>query len=117
MPEVAVLILIILIAGAEPVAYERLFRFFVLIPVAGTDGISTDPQIANLIRRDGISVVVDNFRIVIRERFAAGARSGLAGTVGNYHVQAFRGAQGIENLDTEALLETLEKRRGKSFSG
>src|SRR5216684_860118 len=79
VPEVTVLILIILIAGSEPLAHERLFRFFVLIPVAGADGISADPQIANLIRSDGVSVVVDNFRVITGEHFAARASSNLAG--------------------------------------
>src|SRR5712691_9884092 len=116
VPEVTVLILIILIAGSEPLAHERLFRFFVLIPVAGADGISADPQIANLIRSDGVSVVVDNFRVITGEHFAARASSNLAGAVGNDHVQAFRGAKRIENLDTEALLETLEERCGKRFT-
>ena len=71
MPEVTIRVLIILIAGSEPVPYEGFFRLLVLIPVARADGIPANPKIANLIRRDGNPVVVNNFSVKPRQGLAA----------------------------------------------
>src|SRR5206468_421979 len=39
------------------------------------------------------------------------------GTVGDEHMEAFGGADRVENLDTEALFETMEDAGGQGFAG
>ena len=44
-------VLRVLVAGADPVPFDRVLGLLVLVPVAGADRIAADPQVADLARR------------------------------------------------------------------
>src|ERR1700730_15963290 len=111
VPEVAVFVLVVFVARAEPAAYKSLLGFFVFVPVAGTSRVSFDQEIANFVGRDGVSIFVDDFGFIARDDFSAGAGLGFAGAIGDDHLQSFRGAERIENFDAEAFFETVKQRR------
>src|SRR5580704_3644257 len=83
VPVVALFILEVFVSRAEPVANKSLFSFFVLVPIAGASGITLNQQIANLVRSNGVAVLVDDSGFVARNDFSAGAGLGIAGPVGN----------------------------------
>ncbi len=116
VPEEAVLVLAIFVSGAEPLIDESGFCFFGLIPVSGAEGIAFYPEIADFVGGGGIAGFIGDFRFKTGEDFAAGAGLYFAGTIGDDHMQAFRGAEGVEDFDAEAFAEAFEERRWQSFA-
>src|SRR5882762_4467307 len=117
MPEETVLVLAIFVSSAEPLIDESGFCFFGLVPVSGAKGIAFYPEVADLVGGGGIAGFVGNFRFEARKDFAAGTGLYFAGTIGDDHMQALRGAEGVEDFDAEALTEAFEERRWQSFAG
>ena len=116
VPEKSIFILTILVAGAKPLVNNSVFCFFGLVPVTGAEGITLDPEVADFVCGGGSAGFVGDFCFEARKDFAAGAGLHFAGTIGNDHVQAFRGTESVEDFDAEALAEAFEKRRRKSFA-
>src|SRR5262249_12102833 len=108
VPEVAIFVLIILVAGAEPRAVEDGFAALVLIPVPGADGVAFHEQVADFIGPNHLAVFIDDFGFVSRNELAAGARPDFAGAIGDNHLKGFRRAERVENLDAKALLESCK---------
>src|SRR5205814_9612558 len=99
--EVAVGILPVLVAGLDPGSEERLLRLVVLVPVVGHDRIAFDPQVADLALRHGVSLVVDDDRLVARHRFSRGAGPRVTRAVRGTAVQDLRRPDAIDELDAE----------------
>src|ERR1700721_247873 len=55
VPKISLLILKVLVARTKPVTYKSFFGFFVLVPVAGTSGVSFDKEVTNLVFGKGFS--------------------------------------------------------------
>src|SRR5580704_14352954 len=108
IPEEAFFVLVVFVAGAKPIAYKSLLGFFVFVPVAGTSRVAFDEEIADFVGRDGVSIFVDDFGFVAGDYFPTGAGLGLAGAIGDDHLQSFRGAERIENFDAKALFEAVK---------
>ena len=64
MEEESLLVDGILVAGADPVAVDRVLRLFVLVPVAGAGGVAADQQVADVARGDRGAAFVDDPRLV-----------------------------------------------------
>jgi len=73
VPEKSIFVLKVFIAGAEPLADEGVFCSFVLIPIAGAEGIALDPKVADFIGRGRAAGFVGDFCFEAGENFAAGA--------------------------------------------
>src|SRR5207249_4723368 len=91
VPEVAVFILVVLVAGAEPGPDERGFGSLVLIPIARADGIAFDEEITVLMGTDCVALFLDDLGFGTGNGLAAGAGSRLAWASGNDHLQGFGG--------------------------
>src|SRR5260370_5796594 len=117
MPEKSIFILTIFVAGAEPLVDEGVPCFFGLVPVARAERLALDPEVANFIGSCGATGFVGDFRFEAGKDFAAGAGFYFAGTIGDDHVKAFRGTEGVENFDVEALAKAFEERRGGGVAG
>jgi len=117
VPEKSIFILTIFVAGAEPLADERVLCFLGLIPVAGAEGIALDPEVADFVRGGGAAGFVGDFRFEAGKDFAAGAGFYFARAIGGDHVEAFGGTESVEDFDVEALAKALEERRGERFAG
>src|SRR5260370_19698479 len=117
MPEKSIFILTIFVAGWEPLVDEGGPFFFGLVPVAGAERLALDPEVANFIGSCGATGFVGDFRFEAEKDFAAGAGFYFAGTIGDDHVKAFRGTEGVEDFDVGALAKAFEERRGEGFPG
>ena len=100
-PEEAVLVLLVLIAGPDPVAGDRVLRLFVLIPVERTRRVSLDDQIAELAPGNLAPVLVDEARFVAGDRDSARAGTHAPGLVRDEDVQDLCRADAVEDLDAE----------------
>ena len=108
VPEEAVLVLAIFVAGAKPFVYEGGFCFFGLVPVGGAEGVTFYPEVTDFVGGGGIAGVVGDFRFEAGKDFAAGPGFYFAGAIRDNHVQAFRGAKSVEDFDAKALTEAFE---------
>src|SRR5579862_4741502 len=81
IPVELVLVLIVLIARAEPVPGQGVLRFLVLIPVVGTRGIGLYDKIADFSTSNGLIVVVNDLRLEPWNDLPTGARTDIPGCV------------------------------------
>ena len=72
VPEEAVLVLAIFVAGAKPFVYEGGFCFFGLIPVAGAKRIALHPEVADFVCGRRVAGFVGDFCFEAGKDFAAG---------------------------------------------
>src|SRR5262249_15960800 len=86
-------------------------------PIAGADGVSLNEEIADLAVSDGLPVLVEDARVVSRNDLPARAGPCRSGTIGGEHMQRFGLADGIEDLDVEAVLEAMKDRCRQSLAG
>ena len=101
-PVVTVGVLRVLVASAQPSAFDGVAREVVPIPVPGTDRVAPDPEVADLAGRRRLPVAIENARILAGDEVAARARSDCARTIGNEHVQRFGRSDAVENLEAES---------------
>ena len=73
-PEEAVLVLAVLVTGADPMSADRVLRLLVSIPVKGTGRVTADDEVAQVAGRDRLAMFVDEARLVSRHHEATGAR-------------------------------------------
>src|SRR5580765_2662068 len=106
IPKIALFILIVFVAGAEPVADKSFLRFFVFVPVARAGGVSLNQEIANFVGSDGVSVFVDDCGFVTWDKFSARTRPCFAGAIGDDHLQSLCRTERIKNFDAKALFES-----------
>ena len=108
VPQEAVLVLCVLVAGPYPVALDGVLGLVVLVPVERARRIALYEQIADPASRRGPAVVVQERCFVARDRLARRARSDRARLVRHEDVQDLRRADAVQDGDPEALLEALE---------
>src|SRR6185437_8109204 len=89
IPEVPILILVILIPGVEPVALESILALFMLVPIAGTDGVALDEQVADFADGNRTAMLVHQAGLAAGNNLAAGAGANCARAVSDEHVQGF----------------------------
>src|SRR6266542_2398445 len=107
VPEVAVVVLVVLVARLDPVAKERGLGLLVLVPVIGHGRVALDLQVADLALRHGPPLVVHDSCLVTRHRQPSRARPRLAGPVREEDVEDLGRADAVENLDAEAVAPPL----------
>src|SRR5260370_6770906 len=107
----------IFVAGAEPLVDEGVPCFFGVVPGARAERMGRGPEVGNWIGSWGGTGLVGDFRFEAGKDFAAGAGFYFAGTIGDDHVKAWGGTEGVENFDVEALAKAFEERRGERFAG
>ena len=88
-----------------------------MVPIGGAEGVTFYPEVADFVCGRGVAEFVGDFCFESRKDFAAGAGLYFAGAVGDDHMQAFRGAEGVEDFYAEALAEAFEERRWQGFAG
>src|SRR5262245_3554864 len=116
VPEVALLVLGVLVAGPEPTPFHRVLRLLVLIPVTGADRIPLNPKIPNLPDRHRLTGIVEHPRAVTFDNQAARTRTDVARPVRDEHVPGFRGSDAVQDVDAEAVLEPVVERRRQRFA-
>src|SRR5450432_4609811 len=107
-PVVSVLIAIVLVASAQPLTLDGLTGCFMLVPVVGTDRIAGNQQVADLSVCDEVAALVFDTGFVTGDDLSAGSGADRARTVGDKHVQGFRGSDGIEDFNLKAFLRSEE---------
>src|SRR5262245_2714074 len=117
VPEVAVLVLVILVARLDPCAEERLLGLVVLVPVVRHRGVAFDAQVADLAARDRPALVVDDRELVAGYGQArrAGARPPRA--VRDEDVPDLSGANAVDDLHAEPLAPAREELVGQRLAG
>src|SRR6267142_5727573 len=75
---IAVLVLVIFVAGAGPIAIEGRPAALAVVPVARRTGRAVDQEVADLAARDPPAFLVDNLQRIAGERPAGGAVAHLA---------------------------------------
>src|SRR5579859_370151 len=78
VPEIAVLVLVIFVAGLNPGAENRILRALVLIPVLRAGAIAGDEEVTNLALRHLLALLVHNARLITRHERTGAARLYLA---------------------------------------
>ena len=116
-PVVAIGVLIVAIASGNPMTLDDLFGALVAIPVSGTGGVAFEPEDAVFAGGDGIALFIEDFGFVAGNDAARGTVTDFAGDVGNKDVKSFRGADAIEDLETETFSEAFTKSGGERFTG
>src|SRR5439155_23841387 len=81
VPEVAIHISLVLVAGAHPFPLDGLLGALVLVPIARARAIPLDDQVAHLANRHWTAGVVHELRLVARDERAARAGAHLAAAV------------------------------------
>ena len=114
VPEIAVGVLVVLVACLDIVAEQRPPRLLLLVPVVRHDRVALDPEIADLPGRHRASVIVDDQGLVARHGQPCRARSHLPRTIRQEDVQDLRGPDAVQRLDAEgvppATVEILRQR-------
>src|SRR5579863_244046 len=100
IPEISVGILMVFIAGPDPMTGDGVLRFLVLVPIAGAGGIGFHKQVADLALRYRLVLVIDDPGFEARNDFPAGAWAYGARSVRDHHVQRLGRAKGVEDLDS-----------------
>src|ERR1039458_496659 len=88
VPEISVFILVILVAGSDPMSFNRVLSLFVLVPVISPNRVSSNQQIARLPLRHRTVIVVRDSGFESGDYRAAGARAHSSRTIGDHHVQS-----------------------------
>src|SRR5215469_1464319 len=83
VPEIAIGVLIIFVACAQPGAGDGSFGLFVLVPVISTGRVGFYNQVADLTDGHRLIVVVDDLGLEARNYFAAGTGAHCTRGVGN----------------------------------
>src|SRR6516164_1759080 len=86
IPEVAVVVLIVFVTGANPMAFDGVLGLLVLVPVISADRVGLHDQIANLSWRKLSIVVIDNASLETGYHLSTRAGTHMAGTVGDHHM-------------------------------
>src|SRR5204862_4359346 len=107
VPEVAILVLVVLVARLDPRAEERLFGLLVLVPVVRHRGVALDTEVADLALRHGAPLVVHDGELVARHGKPRGAGARRARTVRDEAVAALRRAEPVDARDAQALAPAL----------
>src|SRR5262249_10461636 len=71
IPEEAVGILVILVAGADPVAFDGVLGALVLVPVEGTGAVGFHQKIADIALLHGLIIFIDDASFVAGDDLAA----------------------------------------------
>src|SRR2546425_5563003 len=100
-------VLVVLVAGLDPLTEERLLGLLVLVPVVRHRRVALDADVADLAARHGRAVVVHDGELVARHRHAGRARARVAGTIRDEDVADLRGPDAVDDLDAEALAPAL----------
>src|SRR5258705_2236981 len=111
VPAITLRILVVLVAGSNPAAFDRRLGFLVLVPVARTRRVAADQQVPDLSGGHIPVLFVDDARLVAVEDPAARPRTHVARTIGAEAVENLGRPDAVENLHPEACLEALEERR------
>src|SRR5690348_15291706 len=73
VPVIAVGILPVLVAGADPVALDHVFSFLVLVPIAGANRVAADEKVSDFALRHRIVFFVNDAGVTSGNDLAAGA--------------------------------------------
>ena len=109
VPVIAIGIAIVLITGAQPMSLDGVFGFFMLVPVAGPDRVTLNKKVANLTVRNRLALFIHDAGLITFQNLSTGARAHRSRTVGDEHVQRLGRADGVQNLDAEALAKAMVK--------
>src|SRR5208337_4820793 len=71
VPKVAIGILVVLVAGTDPVAFDGLLGLLVFVPVVGAGAVAADDQAAGLAYADRLIVLVEDFGFVSGDHLPA----------------------------------------------
>ena len=106
----------VFVAGASPVALERLAAFAALIPVALACRGRIHQKLADFAVRHLRAGVVDQTHVITGHRLARGAVPDVARRIGQKDVQQFGGADAVENVDAETLLPAFADKLGQRLA-
>src|SRR5215510_1671914 len=117
VPEVALGVLVVLVACLDPRAEERLLGLVVLVPVVGHRRVALDAQVADLAARDAMPLVVDDRELVAGHGHArrAGARTPRA--IRDEDVADLGGTDAVDDLHAEPLAPACEELVGQGLAG
>src|ERR1700674_65384 len=85
-------------------------------PISFERAFAAHPEISDFATGHGFSRIVNNFCIVARDGKTAAPRLAFPWPTGNKHVQHFRRANPVEDLDPESTLPAPEDLSGQGFS-
>src|SRR5579859_7882429 len=87
IPVETVFILIILIASVNPVAINRVFGLFVLVPILRSDAVATNQQVADIALWHGLPCLVGNHCLIAGYQLARTAGANLTGAIADKDVE------------------------------
>src|SRR6266851_2034323 len=114
---IALGVLKVLIPGEGPSAAECGEALLPVVPITGRAARTAHFQLAELAALHRSIFLVDDRKLVARNRLAGGAVANVVRTKAQENVQHLGGAEAIENVDAEALLPTLADLLGQRFPG
>src|SRR5205085_2322670 len=117
IPVEAVGVAIELVAGADPLALDRVLGAFVLVPVVGAGAVALDQEVAHGAIGDVDARIVDDPCFVARDQLAGRAGTSTGWTIGNKDMENLGAADAIQDLDAEALAETIVEGFGQRLPG
>src|SRR6266852_6239074 len=116
IPVVPVGVLVILIAGVNPVAVNGIFGLLMLVPVVGGGAIAANEQVADLAPCNSVSAFIGNQRLVAGHQLARAARPDLSRAVTDEDMQYLCAADAIQDIDMEFLLPAAQDIGGQRLT-
>src|SRR5882724_9253981 len=108
VPKISVFILIVLVAGSDPMALNCVFSLLMLIPIVSTGRVGLNQKIADFALHNRPVVVVHDSGLEPGNNLSTGARSRSRRDIGDDHVQRFGRADGIQDFHSESLFEAMK---------
>src|SRR5579875_279545 len=116
MHEIAVAVLVELVAGLGPFADERCARALSVVPVTERGGRACDVEVSDLPARHGIAVLADEPDAISADRFSRRSIAHRAGTIRDENVQHLRRSDAVDDIDAGARRPRLAEMRGQRFT-
>src|SRR5439155_2334861 len=117
IPVIALGITVELVAGSDPVPFDRVLGPLVLVPVIGAGAVAFDQQVADGPVRYIIARLVDDPRLVSRHELAACAGADAAGPIRDEDMEDLGTADPVENFHAEAVVEAIVEGLGERLAG
>src|SRR5579883_2299182 len=108
VPVVAIGILVILIAGMNPVPGDGIFGLLMLVPIIGRDAVPANQQIANLALLHRVAVLIGNQGLVAGNQLAGAAGTDLVGPIADKDMQNLGAADAVEDDHVELILPAAQ---------
>src|SRR5579875_131951 len=117
VPVVALFVLVILIAGMNPVTVDHIFGLLMLVPVVRGGAVPLDQQVADFTLRYGLAFFIGDDGLIARHELTGTARLYLANAIADEDMQDFGAADAIQDIDVKFFLPAAQDIGGQGFSG